>query len=311
MRGAAARGTSGSVRARTVSLFALLPALAACPGPAAPPPRPAEGGPRPRVVTAAPALAELVVAIGAEPHLAGVSRYCTHPPSLTKLPQIGGAIDPNLEAIDALRPDVVLMQAKDERLDELAARRGFEVAAFRVETIAQVRSAALALGERLGKQAGARAFVDGLDRALDAARAARPARPVRTLVVFGHRPGDLTQVSAPGGATFITECLEAAGGASCLADLPGDAWHVVSPEAVLARAPELIVELHPDPVDEATAKALRADWAPLDVPAVREGKVAIVQGSEVLIPGPRLVQLVAKLGRAVRGELDVADGPPR
>jgi iron complex transport system substrate-binding protein len=263
---------------------------------------------RPSVVTAAPALAEIVCALGGLPHLAGVSRYCVHPPALKDLPQIGGAIDPNLEAIDALSPDLIFVQARDERLEELAQVRGYRVEAFRIETVRQALEATTRVGELLGRQDAARAEVMRLEAAFARARAEAPARRPRTLVVFGHRPGDLAQVSAPGATTFIADCLRAAGGESCLEDLPGDAWHVLSLEAILERRPELIIELATDPVDEATARALRADWAVLEgVPAVAQGKVAIVSGTEVLIPGPRLDRLLAKLARAVRGELDVGD----
>lgn len=263
---------------------------------------------RPRIVTSAPALAEIICALGGLPHLAGVSRYCVHPPELAALPQIGGAIDPNLEAIDALSPDLILAQAQDERLNELARARGYRLEHFRIETVSQALEATTRLGALLNRQDAARAEVARLEAAFARARAEAPARRPRTLVVFGHRPGDLSQVSAPGAATFIAECLTAAGGESCLGDLPGDAWHVLSLEAVLERGPELIIELATDPVDEATAQALRADWAVLEgVPAVREGRIAIVSGSEVLIPGPRLDRLLAKLARAIRGELDVGD----
>lgn len=263
---------------------------------------------RPRVVTSSAALAEIVCALGGLSHLAGVSRYCVHPPELQALPRIGGAIDPNLEAIDALAPDLILLQTKDERLTELGAARGYRLEHFRIETVAEALQATTRVGELLGRQDAARAEVARLEAAFARVRADAPARRPRTLVVFGHRPGDLSQVSAPGATTFITDCLIAAGGESCLTDLPGEAWHVLSLEAVLERDPELIIELVTDPVDEATAQALRADWAALaGVPAVDAGRIAVVSGSEVLIPGPRLDRLLAKLARAVRGELDVGD----
>lgn len=311
-----------SVRRACLPLVVAL--LVGCPNPGAPskagapPAGPDELAPppevvataRPRVVACSPALAEIVCVLGGLPHLAGVSQYCVHPPEVADLPRVGGAIDPNLEAIDALTPDLVLIQTKDERLEELAATSGFELEHFRIETVADALAATRRVGELLGRREAARAEVSRLRAAFDRARASAPARRPRTLVVFGHRPGDLSQVSAPGAATFVADCLAAAGGESCLQDLPGDAWHVLSLEAVLERAPELIIELSPEPIDAATAQALRADWATLPgVPAVEQGRIAIVSGSEVLIPGPRLDRLLAKLARAVRGELDVSDPP--
>lgn len=295
-------------------LVALL-ALAGCPT-EAPAPADVEPAPvtsaapaaaRPTVVTPGPALAEIVCAIGGQAHLVGVSRYCVHPPALRALPQIGGAIDPNLEAIDALAPDLILAQHHDERLVELVSRRPYRLEHFRIETVPEALAAIDRVGALLGREAAARAERARLEAAFERIRAARPATAVRTLVVFGHRPGDLAQVSAPGAGTFVNDCLSMVGGETVLADLPPGAWHVLSLEAVLARAPELIIELHPDPVDASGAAALRADWAVLgDVPAVRDGRIAIVSGSEVLLPGPRLDRLAGMLARAVQGERDVS-----
>ncbi len=300
--------TSPFPPALALAVAPLLLALAGCPRAPAPAPL---AGPRPRVVTAAPALAELVCALGAREHLAGVSRYCTFPPELQALPGIGGAVDPNLEAIDALAPDLILTQARDERLDDLAGRRAFRVVPFRIETLAELRAAALELGRLLDREGAARAEVARLDRELEAVRARAPARRPRTLLVFGRTAGELGQLSAPGAATFLAEALALAGGESCVADLPGHAWHVLSLEAVLARDPELIVELHAGAVTPEQAARLRADWAPLaGVAAVREGRVAIVQGSEALVPGPRLPLLARKLAAAVAGALDVGPEDP-
>lgn len=291
---------------RAALLWPLL-LLAACPGPA---PQPPPAGPRPRVITAAPALAEMVCALGAREHLVGVSRFCLHPPELASLPRVGGIIDPDLETIDGLRPDLLLWQGRPENLRELAERRGVRMETFRIETLAEVRDALRRLGELLGRQAQATAQVQALDQALEAAGRGLPAPGgagrVRTLLVLGHQPGDLSQVASAGAETFISECLRAAGGDNVLVDVPGGAWPYVAPEVLLRERPELIVELQPDPVDAERAAALRRDWEVLGaLPAVAGGRIAIVCGEEVLLPGPRLPLLVDKLARAVRGELDL------
>jgi iron complex transport system substrate-binding protein len=286
-------------------LAPLLPALllAACP-PAAPSAAPP--GPRPRVVTAAPALAEMVCALGAREHLVGVSRFCLQPAELGQLPRVGGIIDPDLETIDGLRPDLLLWQGRPENLRELAERRGARLETFRIETLDEVRQALRRLGELLGREPRAAAEIARLDAALAAAGVGPARPPVRTLLVLGHQPGDLSQIASAGPETFLSECLRAAGGENVLGDLPGGAWPYVAPEVLLRERPELIVELQPDPVDAARAAALRRDWQVLGaLPAVERGRIAIVCGDEVLVPGPRLPSLIGKLARATRGELDV------
>lgn len=259
---------------------------------------------RPRVVTAAPALAELVCALDGEEHLSGVSSYCTYPPSLAKLPQIGGAIDPNLEVIDGLAPDVVLLQGRHAGLEELAGRRPWRIERFRIERIDDVLQSLDRLGLLLNRTKEAARERDRLERALAAARAQRPEQAPKTLLVFGRRPGALTQLSCSGEGTFLSECLEAVGGSNCLTGLEG--YPLISTEVLLERAPELIVELSPEPLDAETRAALRADWAAFgSLPAVAKGRIAIVSGPELLVPGPRLDQTLAKLRRVLAGELDV------
>ena len=106
--------------------LALALALCGCPGPA--PPAPPKDRKTPAVITSSPALAEMICAIGGREHLVGVSRYCVYPPELEGLPQIGGMLDPNLEAIDALDPDLVLLQGQDPRLRALSERRNLAAA---------------------------------------------------------------------------------------------------------------------------------------------------------------------------------------
>ncbi len=248
----------------------------------------------------------MICAIGGRSHLVGVSRYCVYPPELSTLPQIGGVLDPNLEAIDALAPDLVLTQSASPNLVALAERRAFKVESYRIETVAHVYEALDRLGMTLGRETQAGAEALRLKASFARARAKAPGTEVRTLIVFGHRPGSLGQISSPGDETFVSECLAAAGGLNVLSDLEGSGWHTVSKEVLLDKAPDLIVELMPEAVDAASAQSLRDDWKVLQsIPAVAEGRIAIVSGSGVLIPSTRLDQLVDGLSRAVRGELDV------
>ncbi|MBL4847101.1 MAG: ABC transporter substrate-binding protein [Planctomycetes bacterium] len=259
---------------------------------------------RPRVVTAAPALAEMACAIDGQEHLIGVSSYCTYPASLSSLPQIGGAIDPNLEVIDGLAPDLVLLQGRHAGLEDLADRRPWRVELFRVERVQDVLSSLDRLGQLLGKPQAAARERARLEAALAVAKEGRPSTSPRVLLVFGRREGALTQLSCSGEGTFLSECLEAVGGTNCLKGLKG--YPLVSTEVLVERAPDLIVELFPEPRSAEARAALRADWQALpSIPAVSKGRIAIVSGAELLLPGPRLDKTLAKLARVIAGELDV------
>lgn len=277
------------------------PASSSTPAAATPSPRPS-----PAIATPSPALAEMVCALGARDHLVGVSKWCVYPPELKALPRIGGMVDPNLEAIDALAPDVILLGGTCRPVRELAERRGYRVERHVVDTIEDVYRTLTGLGKLLGREAAAKGEVARLKTALAGyAKQAPDPRP-RTLLVFWHRAGRLGQVSSPGRGTFLSQCLAVAGGVSCLDDLAPGPYRTISLDYVVAKAPDLIIELSPEPLDAAARAALRRDWQVLSsVPAVAKHRIAIVSGPEILVPGPRLDQVVGKLARAVRGELDV------
>lgn len=285
---------------RWVGALHLLPllALAGCPGgPPAPPPL--ADAPAPRTVTPSPAIAELLVAIGAEAHLVGVSPYCTHPPSLAALPRIGG-LQPNLEQLEVLQPDLLLWQGTSELAEGYARRRGAPFERFTIESLADVEAALARLGALFARQAAAEAEVARLRAAVAAARAEAPSARPRVLLVFGREPGQLRQIPAVGGGTFLSECLEVCGGENVLAARGG--WPTLGPEGVFDLGPDLIVELVNDDAPDPAALAARvADWQRFpELPAVEAGRVRAISGSELLIPGPRLSEVLAKLGPAVR-----------
>jgi iron complex transport system substrate-binding protein len=248
----------------------------------------------------------MVCALGAQAHLLGVSRYCTQPPALQSLPRVGGILDPNLEAIDALAPELILWQGKAERLEELAQLRGYRLESFRLESFADVYASVRRLGALLGRVEAAEVEVERLREAVQRAGQGAPQPAPRVLLVYDRQAGELGQLASAGPGTFLSECLEAAGGVNCLDEVPAGSWPLLAPEVPFAERPDVILELSSRPLSAAEAGRLRDDWSRFeDIPAVAAGRVAVVCGEELLLPGPRLDQTVAKMARALRGERDV------
>ncbi len=118
--------------------------------------------------------------------------------------------------------------------------------------------------------------------------------------MFGRESGALRQVYASGGVGFVHEILEIAGGANVFADVPRENVQP-STEMLLARAPEVIVELHgrPAPPDGIIVSE-RAVWSRLaSIPAVKNGRVHLLYGEYLSIPGPRLGATAEALARAI------------
>jgi len=158
-----------------------------------------------------------------------------------------------------------------------------------------------ALGARVGVGAQAEALAARIEQKLSAIRSRVQAQPrPKTLLIFGRDKGSLTALDASGGYGFLHDMLEAAGGADVLADLHQQSV-TVSTEMVLARAPDVIVELRYARGDEGDVD-MRA-WDRLSsVPAVRNRRVYLLRGEEFVVPGPRVADATERLARTLHPE---------
>ena len=239
-----------------------------------------------RIVSLNPPTTEVLFAIGAGGRLVGRTTYDRWPEAALALPDLGGGLRPNVEAVLAARPDLVVLYASDDNRD--AARRlraaGVATAAFRVDRIADFRRVTLALGELTGDSAAARVLVDSVGATIARVRAATQSRPRPT--VFW--PLYDQPLLATGGGSFLNELIDVAGGRNVYAFMPEPSPRITV-EDLLQRDPDVVL-LSP----ESRARYL-ADprWRALR--AVREGRVIAVDTTLVLRPGPRLGEAARSL----------------
>ena len=132
-----------------------------------------------------------------------------------------------------------------------------------------------------------------------AASAGRP-RP-KVLLVFGREPLALRNIYASGGIGFLHDLVEVGGGTNVFADVRRESVQATT-ELILARAPEVIIELRPEKLADASREeAERAAWSSLAaVPAVRSGRVRFLSGSEFVVPGPRIGRAAERIAAAIR-----------
>jgi iron complex transport system substrate-binding protein len=248
----------------------------------------------------APNLTEIVFALGAGGRLVAVSDYSDYPPEARALPRLGGFLNPDVEQVLARKPDLVILRDYSAALeDKLAA---FQVPVLRVrdEGIGDILKAIRSVGEALGEPGRGEALAASIERELEEyRRRPEPARRPRVLLVAGRSPGTLQDLFAPGAGTFLDELIRLAGGENLFGDsrIP---YPKVSKEEVIARDPEVILE----PVSATAYAGARpdpADWKALGgVSAVRSGRVRILFGDHLLIPGPRLLEALRDVERAIR-----------
>jgi iron complex transport system substrate-binding protein len=250
-------------------------------------------------VALAPNLSETLFALGLGDRVVGVGDYSTWPPEAAAKPHLGGLFDANLERIVSLKPDLAVLLPSEKDLAAKLSPLGVEVLTIPNETLADVERSFTTVAERCGvPEVGARLAAEWR-----AGLAPRPvsggARRPRVVLSVGRQEGRLADVLVAGPDTFYQELLDRLDAENVFADAPVR-YPKVSLEELVARAPDVILELRAEEVPPESARLLVRDWNQLaDIPAVRNGRVRILSGDWTSIPGPRLPKLYAELRKAL------------
>ncbi len=263
----------------------------------------AQQGPQ-RIVSLVPSITEMLFAIDAGPRVVGVSSYDHFPPDVDKLPRVGALMDPDVERILSLRPDLVITYGSQTDLRTQLDRAGIPVFQDRHGSIGHITDTMKELGMRLGVSTQAARAVAAFEGDLAAIRGRVKRRPrPRTLLVIGREPQSLRAISVSGGYGFLHDLLDLAGGDNVFASVTRESL-LVSTEEILAKAPDVILELHySDPPAPQLIERERQAWKPLSaVPAVRNGKVILLFGGELVVPGPRATETARAFARALHPE---------
>jgi iron complex transport system substrate-binding protein len=250
-----------------------------------------------RVVSLIPAVTEMIFAIGDGARLVGVSAYDRFPPEVQKIERVGGLLDPNVEKILSLRPDLVVVYNTQQELKQRLQRANIATYLYEHRGLADITQTIRAIGERLGSPDAANRVAGTMETDLAAIRQSVAGRPrPNTMIVFGREPGSLRGIDASGGVGFLHDMLVAAGGDDVFGDI-GKQSVDVSKEMILGRRPDVIIELrYGDALPASDATRLVRDWDALPaVPAVRNHRVYVLTGDQFVVPGPRVVEATRQL----------------
>ncbi len=241
-----------------------------------------------RIVSLSPAVTELLFALGVGDRVVGRTAWCDYPPAARAVPNVGDGLNPNVEAIAAHRPDLVVLYRST--LNETAAaqltRLGIAAAVVRQDRLEDVARAARLLGRLTGRAAAGDSLADSLTRLL-----ARPAAPLHVRVAF------VVWDSPPiviGGGSYLDQLATLAGAEHVFHDL-GAASATVALETIAARDPDVIVVVSDSAEPQPPAFARRPEW--LVIRAVRERRFVYLVGSLFGRPGPRAAAAAAQFRR--------------
>ncbi len=246
-----------------------------------------------RIVSLLPSLTETVCELGACPRLVGVDRYSNFPASLQKLPQVGGGLDPNIEMIVSLKPDVVLM-SKSSRAAERLEALGIKVVALEPKSHADVQRVMLKLGQLLEVPDAARIW-RAIDAGVSAAAQSLPAKVRGTKVYFEVNQGPY----AAGESSFIGETLTRLGAKNIVPAKLGP-FPKLNPEFIVRANPDIIM------IGQRSADGLMARPGWQSIRAIREQRVCIFPTEEantLVRPGPRMAEGARLMAKCLGSKL--------
>lgn len=242
-----------------------------------------------RIVSLLPSLTETVCELGRCDRLVGVDRYSNYPDSVQKLVQVGGGLDPNIEAIVALKPDVVLM-AKSSRAGERLEALGLKVVALEPKTHADVQRVMLKIGALLEVPDAQRIWRD-IDAGVSVAARSLPPSVRGLRVYFEVNQGPY----AAGESSFIGETLSRFGVRNIVPAKLGP-FPKLNPEFVVRANPTLIM------VSQSNVNGLQARPGWHSIRALREGRLCVfsTQEANVMVrPGPRMAEAARLMAQCI------------
>ncbi len=245
-----------------------------------------------RIVSLLPSLTETVCELGQCQRLVGVDRFSNFPDSVRALPQVGGGLDPNIEAIVALKPDVVLMAASSRAGERLRAL-GIKVVALEPMSHADLKRVIEKLGVLLEVPDALRIW-RGIDAAMDAAARSLPASVKNVRVYFEVNRAPY----AAGAGSFIGETLSRLGARNIVPASLGP-FPQLNPEYVVRANPDLIM------VGDHNYAGMegRPGWA--QIRAIRDKRVCVfteAQSDLLVRPGPRMAEGARIMAQCLLGK---------
>jgi iron complex transport system substrate-binding protein len=247
-----------------------------------------------RIVSTAPSLTETLFALGLGDAVAGVSQHCHYPPEAKSRPKIGTYVNPNVEAIVALRPDLVVLQETPSQAAAQLQRVGISTLVLHHGNLDSVFATITAIGNRCGIPDRAAKLNAEIHARLDAIRRHTAGQSRRSLVfIVGRSPGSLDNLIAVGKGSYLNELIEIAGGVNALAQTPMP-YPKVSLESMIGVNPDVLVDMGDMAetlgVTEEHKRSVVALWSRYPtLKAVQHGRVFAVASDIFVVPGPRVV----------------------
>ncbi len=264
-----------------------------------------------RIISLAPSITETLFALGLADNVVAVTDYCDYPPQVLSLPKVGGLINPSLEAIVALQPDLVIISSSQGKIVDQLQQLNINTLLTNNTSLSDIKQSISIIGERTQHQHQAQLLLADIEQTshIISQKVAELARP-RVMISIGHSLGTnhIKTAYIAGQHDFYNDLINLAGGInayqSTLLKVPS-----ISSEGIMQLNPHVIIDIFPEADDHnADITEVLKQWNNLHyIDAVNHHRVHIIEQNYATIPGPRIFLLLKQLAPLIHPELDWSD----
>ncbi len=258
-----------------------------------------------RVISTSPAITEILFAIGAGDRVVGVTDFCNYPEQACRLPSIGGPLNPSTETWITLKPDLIIIQEDSEVIQKNA--KIFEIPSLTVSVnnLNNILNSIQIIADSLHMPQAGHQLAIKIKTKLEGYRThLKKIKPRQVLMLLSDTNDPSRDLYAVGRDTFLNELLTIAGGENVLPDTMAR-YPKVSKEYIIAKSPEIIIEVGPKSnLSREETLARKKTWGKFStLRAVKDDKLYFIGADYILIPGPRLLNILDDFTRTIHPEL--------
>lgn len=258
-----------------------------------------------RIISTSPSITETLFALGLKDRVVAVTDFCKYPQEACQLPSIGGMVNPSMETVVALTPDLIIHASSNQRLANNAKSLGIQSLAVDMGNLAEIFASIKNLGAALNCQDSAEKLLLRLHEGIAFYEERVKNLPRKeVLLLLGDSSDPSRDLYAAGPDTFLNELLILSGGNNIIKSSPAR-YPKLSKEYIIEKSPEIIIEAGPKSDLPQKEIDLRIkDWGRFPtIKAVQSGKIHFIGADYILIPGPRLLKIIERFSKAIHPDI--------
>ncbi|MEE9431263.1 MAG: helical backbone metal receptor [Melioribacteraceae bacterium] len=261
-----------------------------------------------RIISLSPSTTETLFALGLGNKVVGRTRFCNYPPEAKRITEVGGYIDPNYEAMIALKPDLVILLPEQEKVKKYLNELKINHFTVDNKTVSDIKNTIKTIGDTCSAQLSSIKLLNNINTIIEKIKIkTKELKKPKVIISIGRTPGTngVKDVYIAGRNTSYDELINIAGGRNAFED-SNILYPMLSAEGLIHLNPDIIFDFIPNfDKNNLTRELVLKDWQSIkSVNAVKNNRVNILTADYISIPGPRFILLLKDLAKAIHPEID-------